>query len=101
MNKIQPIKRSEISQAKVALIPDSIINAVNELLKKSWNGSFAVIKSKELMKLVLESDSTLTDQIIFNNRFFDFEPIFRKEGWVVTFETPDRDQSFDSYFKFE
>ena len=101
MNKTQPIKRSEISVAKTSLIPDSIINAVNELIKKYWSGSQASFKQDELLALVLSTDSTLTKEKIFEEHLFDFEQVFRAEGWKVIYNKPGWDETYEPYFTFK
>lgn len=97
---VKPITPHEIQDIKNLEIPDSIIESVNELIVKYWNGSSASFKQPELLERVLEKDKTLTSQKIFSEHLFDFEPLFRNQGWVVEYDKPGYNESYEAYFKF-
>ena len=97
---IKPISPKDISSAHKE-IPDIIIKTVNEMIKKKWDGSHSVIFQKELLKAVKAKDASLTSNYIFDNNFFDFEPLFRKAGWKVTYDSPAFNEDYEASFMFE
>ena len=83
------------------IIPQSIILAVNELLTEKYRGTGEVsIKQKDIIKRVLSIDDTLTNNIIFEKKYMDFEDLYRKSGWSVSYYKPSYDENYDAYFIF-
>ena len=98
---MKPIKPSEVQDQKNTSIPESIISSVNELIVKYWNGREAKFKQDELLERVMEKDQTLTRDQIFNTHLFDFESLFRSEGWVVTYDSPGYNETYPATFSFK
>ena len=103
---IKPIKASEIGDKKAATIPDAMIQAVNELLAQNWNGDSAVIRKDDLLNKYFEISGETNDRAnrdgLYNKHALDFEDMYRKEGWKVTYSSPTYgDSDFEPYFKFE
>jgi len=96
---MKPIKPGQVKVREV-VIPDSIIGCVNEMISSEWDGKQARIEQKDLLKKVLEKDKTLDSDEIFDKHFFDFEDIFRKCGWVVEYDRPGYNESYEAYFIF-
>ena len=83
------------------IIPQSIILAVNELLTEKYRGTGEVsIKQKDIIERVLSIDDTLTKNIIFEKKYMDFEDLYRKSGWSVSYDKPSYDENYDAYFIF-
>jgi hypothetical protein len=104
--KIQPIKPEEILDKKIATIPDDMIQAVNELIAKNWNGSDATIKKEELLinffKISGLKDDRANRENLYNAHALDFEFAYRKEGWSVTYDSPTYgDSDFEPYYTFK
>lgn len=99
-NKIVPITPKEIMNNLEYIIHPSIIKAVNCLLKERYKGREVIIKQKEIIKKSKEFTPSLTEREIFDDHHMDFESIFRKAGWKVEYHSPDRDESFEEYFRF-
>lgn len=99
---MKAISPTEIIGDLENIIPNAIIQAVNELLKKEFRGHSASIKQKDIVSKAIELDSSLTKTIIDKKRYLDFETIFRAAGWNVSYCKPDYTEShFDAYFTFE
>jgi hypothetical protein len=100
---VQPIKPTDISPNLENIIPDVVIQAVNALLKDKYTGgkSAVTFKQDELINKVIGLDSSISRNQIFDKKMFDFEKLYEKNGWVVEYHKPDRDESFDIYFKFK
>lgn len=100
INKIKPVTPKEIMENLEYTIHPSIIQAVNCLLKEKYKGKEVSIKQKDILKKAREFTPELTNQKIFDNHYMDFESIFRKAGWKVEYHSPDRDESFEEFFRF-
>ena len=98
---IKPIKPGEIQDIKNAIIPDIIIDCINELLLKNWNGERATFKQNELLEIILLKDTTLTGQKLMKEHLLDFEDIYRKQGWVVEYDKPGYNEEYEAYFVFK
>jgi len=98
--RVEPIKPKDIINNLTDIIHPAIIKAVNELLKEKYRGSSVSIKQKEIVSKALSICSEITRNEIFEKNWMDFESVFRKAGWDVRYNSPDRDESFDEYFTF-
>lgn len=97
---IKPITPAEVQH----IIPDFIIEAVNKLIQEKWDGEEAVIKQDEIMEIVASDDPDdprPTHDEVYDKRWLDFEPLYRKAGWIVDFEKPAYCETFDAYFTFK
>lgn len=79
-------------------IPASIITAVNELLIKNFNADgTTIIFVKDILNLVCSEDENSgkpTRNEVYDNRWLDFEPIYRCNGWRVSFHKLDDGTQF-------
>jgi hypothetical protein len=98
--QVKPLSPKDLKKNLDKAIPSFVITAVNKLLKKDFRGGEVIIMKKDLMSEI-KKIKEISDNELYDNKWLDFEPIFRKNGWNVTFESPDRGESFDDYFKFK
>ena len=98
--QVTPLSPKDLKDSVDKAIPSFVITAVNKLLKKDFRNSEVIIKKKDLI-IEIKKIKEVTNEELYDNKWLDFEPIFRKNGWNVAFESPDRDESFDDYFKFK
>lgn len=89
----EPIKPSEIEEAACAHIPSFIIERVNQLIVQNWRSGKAVVNVREI------KDWYLGDNL-FESRWLDFEPIFRKAGWKVEYHIPAYYENYCTYWTF-
>lgn len=103
---IKPLTYDEVMDQRKSSIPDFIIEAVNECLRKKLHGKFASFTQDEVMKEALKnfpSDlnvSVKREDHIFDNHWLDFEPLFREAGWKVEFDKPAYNESYPARFTF-
>ena len=96
---IKPIRPEEITHN----IPDFVIEAVNKLIKKNWNGREAIIKQDEIMALISSNDPNddkPSRREIYEHNWLDFENLYREAGWVVMYDKPGYNERYDAYFQF-
>lgn len=100
ISKKEAISPDEIMNNLEEIIPEAVIQAVNDLLKEKYRGSEASITINELITRICKIDNSLNEHIIYKNKYLDFESIFRQKGWNVVFNSPCRDENFKPYFIF-
>lgn len=98
--KIKALSPDEIIKDLDSIIPESVITAVNNLLKEKYRGHSVILTQKKIVSAIIKLDPTLKRDTIFDNNYLDFEPIFTKAGWTVKYNSPDRDENYDEYFEF-
>ena len=101
--KASPIKPEDIQDLKNFDIPSEMIEAVNELIIKNWNGSSATFKQKDLIPVYLSKvkDKEKARDMLFEHRHLDFEDRFRQAGWKVHYDKPGYNENYDSFWEFE
>ena len=97
-----PINPNElISDIK---LPDKVIEAINTVLKEQWvYGRTTMNIKQELFAKEIRKEMNIDiahRQEVYDNGYMDFEKVFEKEGWEIEYHTPDRDESYDAYYKF-
>ncbi len=97
---ITPISPDEIMDNLDKIIPQYVILSVNDLLKQRFRDTGGVKMTVNEVVAKIQSRHNISKQSLLDNKYLDFEPLYRDNGWVVEFEKPDRDQSFDSYYYF-
>ncbi len=99
-----PIKPSAVVAAKQASIPNQVFKAFNKLIVEYWDGSSALIKQSEVIKLILrefeDDESVTTRRTIFDNHWLDVEEIYRAEGWLVVYDKPGYNECYEPTFTF-
>jgi hypothetical protein len=103
---IKPIKPSEVLDLKAKTIPDAMIQAVNEMIAKNWNGRSATVRKDDLLeryfKIKGHTNNRENRDKLYDDHALDFEDFYRKEGWKVNYSSPCYgDSDFEPYFEFE
>lgn len=96
----KPLSPKDIMDDLPNIIPAVVIEAVNNLLKKKFRGNYATIKLKEVKAEIRRLGGPSLQQLN-DDKAFDFENVFRKNGWNVKYDQPSYgDSDFDSYYTF-
>jgi hypothetical protein len=100
-NKNKPISPNEVGLQ----IPDEVIVAFNELIKRRWDGNESEFTQNDVIELILdiseETKGNLTRSSIFDRGYLNIESIYGKEGWDVTYEKPGIGDDFVAMFIFK
>ena len=94
----RPITPDEVVAAKRVAIPDAVFDAFNALIAKHWGGGSSSFQQKEIVS-VLE-DRGISSNEIFNNYYLDVEDIYREAGWLVEFDQPGFNETYEATFTF-
>ena len=94
---VAPITPQEVAELKVSLIPDEIIAVINKVIAKNFDGSRSRFKQEELLEAITSSTSYARHQV-FTNKWLDFEDIYRKHGWDVSYDKPAFNETYDATF---
>lgn len=113
---MQPITPDEAKRLEGTNIPPLIIATINAMIVEKISGGRVVLKQDEVVERILlaikqekESygpnafpswlDCTRAD--VFKNKWLDFEPVFRRAGWIVEFDRPGYNESYDANWTFK
>jgi hypothetical protein len=98
---VKPISPEEIIDKLEDIIHPAIIQAVNKLLKSKFRGGYVTIKQKDIVEEAMKIDSTLLRKDIFENHWMDFEKVYKKYGWIVTYDRPGYNESYEPSYEFK
>jgi hypothetical protein len=99
--EVKAIKPSDIMDNLDTIIDPAVIQAVNEILKEKFRGDSVTILQKDIVSRAIKINSKLTSDILYKNHHLDFEPIFRKAGWSVSYDKPGYNESYEASFEFK
>jgi hypothetical protein len=101
---MKPISPEKVQEIRINEMPEAIIQAVNELIVRKWNGHSATIKVKEIVEQYFrvsgEEQTPKARNELFENHHLDIEPAYRNAGWKVEFDNPAYNEDYDAYFVF-
>lgn len=99
-NMARPIKPSEVPDAKVSRIPDGVFEAFNELIVENWSNDRARVNQKDAVERIADKVQCLR-QDVFDKGWLDVEDIYRKAGWLVEYDKPGYNESYEAFFIFK
>ena len=95
---MKPIAPDEVTALKKTLLPDKVLEAINKVIAKNWNGKSSSFKQDEVVgSIMVLTGCTRND--VFSNKWLDFEDIYEAEGWKVYYDKPAYNETYDAYFK--
>lgn len=101
---IKPFNPSEVAKEsidkKISNIPDFVIGAVNNLLALKYKDGTATFDQNEIIEEIQKSQD-LERHEIYERKYLDFEEVFRKEGWNVTYHKGAYYEDWTPYFVFK
>jgi hypothetical protein len=95
---IKPISPDKVCLKK---IPDEVIDVFNKLITKNFDGTESYIKQKEVVSEIKKQLKLKNTDIIFDNCWLDVEPLFREAGWIVVFDNPGFNETYEPSFTFK
>jgi len=101
--KINPVTPKDLEENLVVAFPDFVIQGINNAIKNVYRGqSSFTIKQKDIIQEILaEAPVGVSTGKLFDLKYLDFEKLYSKFGWNISYSSPDSDESFDQYFTFK
>ena len=103
-----PVKPISPKEAKAKYtVPDFVIEAVNDLIvKKIGDGKSCTLMQNEVIyaiqqKAEIALGETIARRQVFDKKWLDFEPLFRRNGWSVEYDRPGYNETYEASYKFE
>lgn len=104
--KVKPITPDEVFQE----IPDWVIEGANNCIRKHWvelNQESRFLQEElieEIWKIfnkkIGTADYKAWKDKLFENHYLDIEPIYRKAGWNVVYDSPAYCENYKPNFTF-
>jgi hypothetical protein len=94
-----PLKPSEVLMVRRDTILTEVIDVFNEFITQRFDGRQAVVQKDDVVDVLVNKGFDRQD--IYTKHLLNVEDVFRQAGWVVTYTSPDRDESFNPYFTFK
>lgn len=82
-------------------IPDYVIQAFNELIIENLVNKRASFTQDKAIDRIIAKNPILTRQKIFANGWLDVEPVFRRQGWDVEYDSPGYNESYAAHYNFK
>lgn len=80
----KPFSPAEAKANKIHHIPDEVFEVVNNLLFKNYNdSSITILQDQVVTEICKRMD--ISRQLIFDNKWLDFEDVYRKQSWDVDY----------------
>lgn len=103
----KPVTPDEAFKGKVTVIPPEVFDAFNELITQRAGDSTTIVKQNEVSALIAEKIARRTGESFVNvmyqindNRWLDIEPAYRDAGWVVNYDKPGYNESYEAFWEF-
>jgi hypothetical protein len=81
--------------------PDFVIEAFNNVIQRNYrNGWSKFVISEVAAEIRKLSPTPLQDRTISKNGWFDIEPLYRKQGWKVEYDSPGFNESYEGNYTF-
>ena len=99
---VKPLAPSEVVSAQVAMFPDFVIETWNAAISKNWDGTRSRILQKDIVyELIALSPTLINSADVFSKHWLDIEALYRLEGWIVEYDNPSFNESYESHFLFK
>lgn len=80
---VKVLNSRELRSIDLKSIPDAIILAFNTLIVRNWSGMMAEFNQRDVITYV--ASEGLTEEEVIKNHWLDVEPLYRENGFKVTY----------------
>lgn len=100
---VKPFTPEDVERTFNDNLPDFVIEAVNELLAENFSGKGISIRLQQddIVKRIMEKGEIKEREEVFEKHYLDFEALYRKNGWKVTYDKPGYNETYEAYFEFK
>lgn len=99
MATVAPIRASEIKKIRETSIPSDIFEVFNQHITENFTGFSAVVYQDAIVKALEVRGLSRSD--IYKYHWLDIEDSYRKAGWIVTYDKPGYNESYEAFFVFK
>lgn len=93
MKEVQPLNPNVLLEFDP--VPNSIIDIMNRLIKKNWNGTCSIIRVNEILGMI-QLISNFKPEEVINNRWLDsIRDVYENRGFIVQEFGLDEDKSME------
>ena len=94
---MKPLSPDELQNPE---FPDSVIKIINTAIKTRFQRGEAVLYQAHLAQ-IMTNVLNISRSDVFANGYMDFEQLYRDQGWIVEYHSPDRDETWKALFIFK
>lgn len=104
---VKPITPAEALSQKKENLPDFVLEAFNALIVRNLgvSGVSRVLQSEVLAEIRSRFFDTegymISDGEIFAKKWLDVEDVYRDANWIVKYDKPGYDDTFEAFFTFQ
>jgi len=93
------ITPEEARKRQESSIPAIVFDVFNELIAEHFDEHGITFEEQEAVKRIC-SRSDIKEDDLYARRWLDVEPIYRKAGWIVTYNKPGYCEDYEATFTF-
>lgn len=94
-----PIRPEEVKSRKAPRIPEEVFDVFNELIVKNWNGHAARVLQTDAGSMIAGRLNISFNQVC-DQHFLDVEDSYREAGWIVDYDKPGYNETYEAIFTF-
>ncbi len=103
---IEPLSPNNVTTRKQSIIPDVVIECFNELIAQNYGDDSSTFKQIEVADLIClkmrqQGHPDFNNRVIYDKHWLDVESIYRGKGWIVEYDKPGFNESYDATFTFK
>lgn len=95
-----PISPDEVPDKQIVSLPAEVFATFDELIVEAWDGRVAkVLQSVAVDKI--SAKLRCTRETVFNRGWLNIEAAYRSVGWVVEYDKPGYNETYEASFLFK
>jgi hypothetical protein len=103
---VKPFSPQDVVQAQLGSVPDGAITALNEHLTRMYSSNRTTKVLYREMQVMLKTamEQSMAEEAavtISHSHVQALADVFRRQGWVISYHSPNSDEEFDPYFDFK
>lgn len=95
---VKPITPKEVQDIRSTL-PDAVFVVFNEAITRKWSGSSATVLQKDVDHRIASMMNITIGEAI-ERGYLDIETAYRAAGWIVDYDKPGWNESYDAFYVF-
>lgn len=97
--KVEPISPQEVVAIKALNIPNEVLDVFNKEIAAKWNGHSCTLLESDVAQKIASALSITVSQV-YELKYLNVEPIYRKKGWKVEYDKPGYCETYPATYTF-